>query len=116
MVAVGGMIKSILGALLVVGVASVVGCGSDDSSGGGGTSCKDGCAQTVAANCANGPTQSECESDCGSLESGACKSQFDALRACAASNPVTCDANGDPTITGCDAQESAFVNCLLSGA
>jgi hypothetical protein len=70
----------------------------------------------MAANCSNGPaTQAECESDCNSQSSGKCASQYSSLQGCAASKPVTCDADGQPTIAGCDNETSAFIACLLGG-
>ena len=107
------MIKSVLGWVVFVSVLGFIGCGSDDSDGGG-TSCKDGCTRTVAANCPNGPTQAECEMDCSMFQAGACKAQFDALQSCSAPEPVSCDADGNPAVSSaCDAQFSAFVNCIL---
>lgn len=93
-----------------VGLAA--GCSSDDSS--GPPSCADGCAATLAAKCANGPAdQATCESDCNTQSSGKCGTQFKAVRSCAAGKPLSCDADGNVTISGCDKEQQAFIACIL---
>jgi hypothetical protein len=91
----------------------VAGCSSDDAQS---TSnyCHDGCVATMAAKCSNGPKdQATCESDCKALETSACSSQYKAVQTCSQGKPVTCDADGKPSVAGCDPQFSAFVSCLL---
>jgi hypothetical protein len=110
--------------LALLGLAA---CGDDDGgddTGSGGTSseggapggaslCRRGCADTLAANCANGPaSQSECEADCQALERGSCGSEYQAFQVCAEGETVTCSASGLPTVPACTAEQQAFVACL----
>lgn len=106
------------------------GCGSDDeaspsvgaggeSSGGGGEGvtepddCRDGCEQTLAADCDNGPTsRAECESDCRMLAAGACGGEYQSLQECARGEAVECSAEGLPIVPECSDLQAAFVACL----
>jgi hypothetical protein len=108
------MTRALGAALVLSGALLGVGCsGGDDDDDTASDACHDGCVQTVAANCDNGPkTQEECESDCKLLGSGKCASQYEALQACAEGEQVTCNSAGLPTVSACSGETSAFVSCL----
>ena len=103
--------------------------GGDDDAGSGGTSsggtsseggapgeaslCRRGCADTLAADCTNGPvSQAQCESDCQELERGSCGTEYQAFQRCAEGETITCSASGLPTVSACTAEQQAFVECL----
>jgi len=46
---------------------------------------------------------------------GKCGTQFKAVRSCAAGKPLSCDADGNVTIMGCDNEQGAFIACVLKG-
>jgi hypothetical protein len=102
------------GVLLSVTVA----CGGDDESDGsggtgGGAACDQGCEDTIAADCPNGPPdQATCVSQCKALASGTCKTEYAAFQACAEGKPITCGSNGIPVVEECSAEQAAFIACL----
>ena len=111
-ISLGGMKATFRLLVLLVCAWLVASCSSNDSQS---TSnfCHDGCVATMAAKCSNGPKdQASCESDCNALETSACSSQYRAVQTCSQGKPVTCDADGKPTVSGCDAQFLTFVACL----
>src|SRR5678815_5263450 len=68
---------------------------SGGSGGASGSLCETGCDATLAANCSSGPaTQAQCVSDCESLSSGICATEYHALQACADGQAITCNAQG----------------------
>lgn len=68
----------------------------------------------MAAKCSQGPKdQATCESDCNTNSEGECGTQFKAVRSCAAGKTLSCDANGQVTIMGCDAEVAAFGMCTF---
>ncbi len=95
-------------AATATGGASLGGAG-----GAGADPCEEGCVETLAADCDNGPASAaECERDCRSLLAGACGAEYRTLQACAAGEAITCDPQGIPVIEACAAEQSAFVACL----
>lgn len=75
--------------------------------------CHDGCLETVAAKCDNGPAdQATCESDCHALETGDCGSEYQTLQTCAEGKVISCSAQGLPTVAACSDEQAAFVACL----
>jgi hypothetical protein len=46
------------------------------------------------------------------LLSGSCGAQYQTLIDCGADKTITCNASGLPTVTGCTAEQDAFVACL----
>lgn len=87
------------------------GAGAPDT--GGSDACHDGCVETLAAKCKNGPTdQASCESTCLSLESGACGAEYASLQSCGKGKVISCSASGLPTIEACADEQAAFVACL----
>jgi hypothetical protein len=75
--------------------------------------CHDGCVETLAAKCSNGPTdQASCESTCHSLESGKCGGEYATFQGCAGGKALTCSAQGLPIVEACSDQQAAFVACL----
>src|SRR5688572_24041574 len=96
--------RSALGGVLVLAMLLGAGCGGGEDDGASATSdaCKEGCVQTVAADCSMGPeSQQQCESDCRALASGTCASEYQALQACAEGEQVTCNSAGLPTVSAC---------------
>ncbi len=75
--------------------------------------CAESCAFTVAAKCANGPSdQASCETGCNGAKDQ-CPSQFDAYNACGGRTPtVICDNNGMPVASGCETEAAALFACL----
>lgn len=79
----------------------------------GGDLCHDGCVETLAAKCDNGPAdQASCESTCHSLAAGACGAEYSTLQTCAEGKVISCSAQGLPTIAACADEQTAFVACL----
>lgn len=75
--------------------------------------CHDGCIETLAAACDNGPSdQATCESDCHALETGKCGSEYQTLQTCAKGEAISCSAQGLPTVAACSDEQTAFVACL----
>ncbi len=75
--------------------------------------CHDGCVDTLAANCDNGPAdQGTCESNCHDLEASKCGAEYATLQTCAKGKPLTCSAEGLPSIAACSDEQTAFVACL----
>jgi hypothetical protein len=75
--------------------------------------CHDGCVETLAANCDNGPAdQATCESDCHKLEAGKCGAEYATLQTCAKGKALTCSAQGLPSVADCSDEQTAFVACL----
>jgi hypothetical protein len=76
--------------------------------------CIEVCPAVTAAKCANGPPDiTECQSGCGST-STQCPTEFAAVASCwSASSTFTCNADGFPVATGCEAQGSALFACLM---
>jgi hypothetical protein len=99
--------------LLVLLILGVVACSSSSDDTSTSDFCKQGCVATIAAKCSNGPAdQATCESDCNGLQTSACGSQYKAVQSCSQGKAVTCDASGNPTVSGCDSELLAFVACL----
>jgi hypothetical protein len=76
--------------------------------------CGNYCTAAVAANCTAGPaTVDDCSTAC-SLAGVAlpnCKSLWDGYLRCADGKAVTCDANGNPTASGCQVDQLLFFLC-----
>ncbi|HKQ70133.1 MAG TPA: hypothetical protein VJT73_12380, partial [Polyangiaceae bacterium] len=92
------------------------GCGSSSNGGGaagGGDNCAQACAKADALHCAM-DTPGDCAKQC-SMSPPACKSQLDALSACAATSTYMCDADGEAQVVGCDSQGVAYITCILGG-
>jgi len=78
-----------------------------------GDKCHDGCIETLAAKCSNGPTdQAGCEATCHSLETGPCGSEYATFQACAQGKALSCSAQGLPTVAACADEQTTFVACL----
>jgi hypothetical protein len=95
------------------------GAGPDGSMGGSSETttvpdtCHDGCVETVAAACDNGPaSQAQCEVDCRMLVAGKCGGEYQSLQACAEGKVISCDAQGLPAVEACSDQQAGFVACL----
>ena len=91
--------------------------GSGGSGGSGAFDCTSACPKVVAAQCSNGPgTVTDCETGCSSVASGSCAAQYNATVACVtAQGPgyqLTCDASGNPIVTGCESQYAQLYSCL----
>jgi hypothetical protein len=99
-----------LSALFVTMVLGACGGGVDDEGIGG--DCTRGCQATVAADCDNGPSLSECVSDCNDQAVGECGAEFIDLLACGDGEAVTCDPNENPVVEACSTEQDAFVACL----
>lgn len=83
-----------------------------DTTGTSGDKCHDGCVETLAAKCSNGPAdQASCESTCHSLEAGACGAEYATLQSCAQGKPISC-AQGIPIIPACPDEQAAFIACV----
>lgn len=80
----------------------------------GGSLCDQGCAETLKADCPNGPqSQADCVTTCEALESGSCASEYSAFQTCAEGHPITCDAtSGIPVVAACESEQGAFIACL----
>jgi hypothetical protein len=82
----------------------------------GTTACDKACAAAASAKCSG---QSSCVSDCEAQEAkvpASCKTQYDAVQACAATAKFKCSSTGKATIaSGCDTESNALVTCLTSG-
>jgi hypothetical protein len=90
------------------GEPSGTGGGDDDFA-----ACKAGCAQTLEADCENGPDrEGECVADCQELLAGVCGTEYRALHACSEGQPVTCGDGGIPVVEACSAEQSTFIDCL----
>jgi hypothetical protein len=75
--------------------------------------CQDYCDRAVAAGCDTPATESECLTGCSFLQSIAqCSAEFDAVLSCSADAPASCDAAGEVTFEGCEAQELMALACL----
>ncbi|MFO0592705.1 MAG: hypothetical protein U0441_34495 [Polyangiaceae bacterium] len=80
---------------------------------GGASTCADVCPAVLAAACSAGPPdEASCEAGCASVMQ-ACGAEFGALLACGGDNPTfVCDADGNPYPQGCDAENTALVQCM----
>lgn len=103
--------------LAVCALVVVAACSSSSSSSGADAQCQQVCPDVVAAHCSLGPAnEAECESGCGTIRSSSCAAKWDALFSCGGAKPqLSCDPNGQPTVTGCDAQAKALYACLAAG-
>jgi hypothetical protein len=78
-----------------------------------GSPCERGCIDTLAADCQNGPTSlRQCEEDCEMLAAGSCGDVYRAFQACAAGEPIGCDATGRPRVDVCTEEQQSFIDCL----
>jgi hypothetical protein len=95
---------------------SLLGCSSGDddaAASSAGDDCKTGCVATIAAHCSNGPTtQADCEQTCQALDTGSCAAEYKALQACAQGKPISCSAQGLPSVAACSTEQNAFVACV----
>lgn len=107
-----------------VGVAvlalSAAACSSDDGSAPAGSAITRMCNAVVATNCANGPTETSCQTgsaELASIASGAsCTAQFDTMVDCLADAPWACDQTTlNAQSTGCDSTFDTFGTCLSNG-
>jgi hypothetical protein len=72
------------------------------------------CAALVAAGCPAGPSDAEsCQDACEvELAGGDCGEQLGALVVCSiAGGTVGCDAQGEPTVTGCESEQATLESC-----
>ena len=98
--------------LMAVVLAAVIGCGSEEPSGGKGY-CKAICTKSRALKCANDDLTG-CEDACDKHGGvAACTGQFDALVACASKDTLVCNSDGESAPTGCQNEISAYTNCVI---
>lgn len=79
--------------------------------------CSAQCEAIAAAGCGQGPpSEGECLSECGVLESGFCGLEHAEVVTCRGNDPgVLCDDDALPTVAGCEDAESALALCLDTG-
>jgi hypothetical protein len=86
------------------------------TSSGGNTSCEGACTKQATAMCPNAPDQATCVSDCQegrAMSPTACQDEFDTMIACGVTTgTITCDAEGQPEVQGCDEQFGAYLTCV----
>lgn len=110
---------------LLVALLWLCGCGDSNttvSSDGTGQQtaaaiCTQRCAQEVAANCPNTPSdcESQCEQQIDGAQSGSCASAANAYAACTSNATYTCDSTGLPTTTSCTKELDSWASCINSG-
>lgn len=95
------------------GEAGAAATPGEGGSSGESDACQVGCVATLSADCSNGPaTQATCVSDCHMLEAGACGGEYASFQACADGKPISCSAQGQPVVTACSDEQTAFIACL----
>jgi|RhiMethySRZTD1v2_1073278.scaffolds.fasta_scaffold05404_5 hypothetical protein len=83
--------------------------------------CPSACAKIVMPACSHGPPSAAlCEAICNATLSGndaTCKAALEGVLGCMTpSSTMACDAKGNPTSVGCEAEFTAFVPCVPGGA
>ena len=87
------------------------GSGATGGAGGGSVDCTAVCTKIGSANCPNADPQNVCESDCTTYV-GVCPTQTQAFASCLlASGNVSCNADGNESFDGCDAELTSFLGC-----
>jgi hypothetical protein len=93
-------------------------CSSSSSGDGAQSDCNTSCAKADALHCTKDQPGQTCQSACQLAQQGvaavpACKAAYDALASCSTNATYTCGTDGHAAPVGCDAQESAFFQCIL---
>ncbi len=96
----------------LVAFSFVLGCGDDEQR--DAALCETACEDVVETNCSPVPLeQSECETDCVAMRSGACRDEHDAVLSCGGEEPdYVCNPNDSMTIAGCENEYDALTVCL----
>jgi hypothetical protein len=93
------------------------GGGGADGSTSGGSACERVCAKAKSASCSEQSTcVADCEADLANVPAS-CKAESDAAMECAATKATgfTCNSKGKAVASGCDAESTALVQCILGG-
>lgn len=79
--------------------------------------CQESCVDVMAAGCANGPgTTAECEAGCEAARVY-CMTEVLVYAGCVGPDgTLTCDAEGEPVVAGCETQFDAVQSCLAAVA
>jgi hypothetical protein len=79
-------------------------------------SCEDYCDEVDAAGCSTDSTLGDCSQTCGvaAMVVAVCQADFVAMLNCQSKVGVTCDANGNPTTTGCGSEQITYTGCVMT--